>query len=228
MKQVVVKPGQRYGRLTVVESVGPTKDRSGKPSHRYTCLCECGRTTIVRVGHLRSGHTLSCGCLNKDMSAKANTKHGHARRGRKTRAYRAYMDMRYRCENANSKPYGIYGAKGISVCGRWRESFDNFLTDMGIPPQGMSLDRIDNNLGYEPSNCRWASVITQNNNRSNNRLIRYGIHEFTISQWARYLHLHRNTLSERLKRGWPIWKALFTKANLAWLKAHGNATGNAQ
>jgi hypothetical protein len=149
---VAIKIGMRFGRLIVT---APELPRGGRTMFR--CVCDCGAERVVRSVHLRSGHTASCGC--------GREKHGHTSNGKTSRAYLAWTNMRQRCENERSPEYPNYGARGVVVCERWRASFQNFLSDVGEPSEGLSLDRIDNSRGYEPGNVRWATAAKQSQNR---------------------------------------------------------------
>jgi hypothetical protein len=150
--------GLTFGRWTVI-SVHPERHRNGRS--RWRCRCSCGSERVVRVDSLRSGGTLSCGCL----MAELRTTHGHARRGKWSRTYETWRRILSRCQDQKNKDYPRYGGRGISVCDRWRNSFDAFLADMGEKPDGLSIDRIDNDQGYSLANCRWADAKTQAGNR---------------------------------------------------------------
>ncbi|MCX4458486.1 hypothetical protein OOK58_41990 [Streptomyces sp. NBC_01728] len=146
-----VLEGERYGRLTV------TKTR--QPGEVFVSVrCDCGTETTVRFLDL-GRCTNSCGCLRNETNTN-RTKHGMCG----TSIYWTWSDMVARCTNPRHKRYADYGARGITVCERWRD-FANFLADMGDRPPGLELDRIDNDRGYEPSNCRWADRSTQMKNR---------------------------------------------------------------
>jgi hypothetical protein len=153
--------GQRFGRLTVVAEHG--WDR-GQRMLYWRCLCDCGGETIASHKNLRSGNTKSCGCLRIEMGKAKTLRHGASRRGDRKKVYGVWATMRARCRYPSQQSYHLYGARGITVCERW-QLFDNFYADMGDPPPGYSLDRIDPDGNYEPSNCRWATSKEQRANQ---------------------------------------------------------------
>lgn len=121
--------------------------------------------------------------------------------------YKTWESMLQRCINPNNKSWKRYGARGITVCERWK-SFENFYADMGDRPAGMTLDRKDNDKGYSPDNCRWATYAEQNRNYSRNVLIEWGTKRMTVTDWEKELGMKHRTLDNRLRRGWSIERAI--------------------
>lgn len=153
--------GKKFGRLLVVKAESAS---NSKRNIVWKCLCDCGNETQAVGSELRSGHKRSCGCLHLDVLLETHTKHGHARAGQLSPTYVSWASMHTRCSNENSSNFKHYGWRGISVCERWK-SFENFLADMGERPDGMSLDRIDVDGNYEPSNCKWSHQSEQVKNQ---------------------------------------------------------------
>lgn len=194
--------GQRFGRLVVTSCAGRQHNRK----YKWNAVCDCGALVCTDGGDLRSGVTKSCGCLQREKARKAGDRtrtHGMAN----TSIYSIWDSMHQRCNNVNRKDYVRYGGKGVTVCERWN-SFDNFLADMGTRPEGCSLDRINNDLGYSPENCRWATIKQQNRNQSTNRIIVWDGESKCLAEWAEHLNINKNTLYARLtKYQWPVEKA---------------------
>jgi len=216
--------GRRFGRLIVKESAGKVKHEA-----IWLCMCDCGNKKIVRGSHLKSGDTSSCGCLKRENIRKSKIVHGAAIVGKVTREYSAWQHMKKRCLNPQSPDYKNYGGRGIRVCNRWVHNFKDFFSDMGRCPPGLTLERIDNNGDYEPSNCRWATRKEQGLNTRNNRRIEFNGQIKTVSEWAEIIGIPDSTLRTRLRNGW-IPKTIVTKARdtrhdrkgkiIPWLKGY--------
>ena len=189
--------GLRYGLWTVVDRA---ENRGIVPYWR--CRCDCGTEREVAGQSLRSGASRACGCTRK-----GNLQHGKS----KSPEYEAWSGMIRRCYSLNREDYPRYGGRGITVCERWRESFENFYADMGPKPTPHhSIDRIDNDGTYAPDNCRWATVARQNRNRRDTRLISFNGETLCITDWAARLGIARKTIVMRLDRGWSVEEALTT------------------
>lgn len=157
---------EKYNGLEIVRIVGTTS--SGKRNVKIVeCKCSCGNVVNVRLDNVKSGNTKSCGCYNKKLIMERNVKHNHNVRGKKSSEYISWYNMKQRCTNVNNHKYQIYGGRGISVCEEWMK-FENYIKDMGLKPgPEYSIDRINVDGNYEPSNCRWSTPKEQANNRRN-------------------------------------------------------------
>lgn len=174
----------------------------------WVCKCSCGDVSKYFATNLRRGLSKNClSCLSKKTGIRA-TKHGKY----KTKAYSTWQRAKNRCENPFSKDYHLYGGRGIHMCREWVESFEAFYAHMGERPEGKySIDRIDNDKGYEPGNCRWVTDTVQANNKRNNALLTLGPCTLTLNQWAfERPMVSATTLRGRLKRGWSPEKAILT------------------
>jgi hypothetical protein len=195
--------GQRYGRLVVT---GRAPNKGGKDTNaRWHCECDCGSRSVAYGQDLARGKVKSCGCLN----AERIVRHGMAR----TQAYRAWLQMIQRCENPNTRNYNNYGGRGIAVCDEWHD-YSNFLRDMGAKPAGYTLDRRDNDKGYNKENCRWATTSQQNNNKRQQRRLTLNGRTQTVAEWVLELApqtgLTWRTIASRLVYGWTVEQALTT------------------
>jgi hypothetical protein len=157
--------GRRFGRLVALYD---TQKR--QCSHVvWCCECDCAQITYVTANHLLSGATQSCGCLLSDTLEVRNLVHGCSTHSHRTGAYKSWLNAKTHCYNNNREDFHNYGGRGIIMCQDWIYSFAAFLSDMGERPEGMTLDRIDVQGNYEPGNCRWATMVTQNNNKRSNK-----------------------------------------------------------
>ena len=159
--------GEKIGEWTILKRV-----QSNRSGSIYECVCSCGTLRIIPRCNLVSGKTRSCGCVKSELIAEKKLKHGQSCKSKTkpTKTYAAWSSMITRCTNKNNKSWGNYGGRGVKVCDRWINSFEDFYKDMGDAPINYSLDRIDFNGDYDPYNCRWADNKTQSRNRRNTKL----------------------------------------------------------
>lgn len=203
-RKVKIQPGDQYGRLTVVKEV----QRKNKKSHRrFLCRCECGNMRTVDMAGLRQGTTKSCGCLAAELTVARSQTHGMFG----TPIYRVWAAMKARCHNPNVSSYSCYGGRGIKVCDEWMsfEPFYHWALSSGYA-RGLSIDRINNEGDYKPSNCRWVSYKTQANNTRRNRMLTYNGKTMSVAAWGRATGLHQAMIVKRLNRGWSTERALTT------------------
>lgn len=200
-KQALDLRDQSFGRLTAVAPIG--RHRIG--SIIWRCRCSCGNTADVRGDRLRRGTTTSCGCAKG-----REPEHGHTVGGRPSREYVSWLAMKARCFRPDDRCYADYGGRGITVCDRWANSFEDFLADMGPRPKGMTLERLNGDGNYEPENCTWATLKTQNRNTRRNRLLTFHGRTQCLSAWAEELGLHPGKAAKRLKLGWSVERTFTT------------------
>lgn len=192
--------GRVFGRWTVIAYAG----RIGRhPTWR--CQCACGNTGVIYATNLSRGLSKSCGCLRIEITTARNKLGKH--KGCGTPEYEAWCAIIKRCNNPRNRSFPNYGARGIRICRRWLK-FENFLADMGKRPHGKSIDRIDNDGNYTPSNCRWATKLEQDRNRRTTRMLTYRGETLCVTEWAERIGINRQTIFTRLRKGWPIAKAL--------------------
>jgi len=168
--------GERFGKLTVLNLLGKTDGRN----YWAEFVCDCGRTTVAVERAVRYGKPRSCGCLHIAALANNRLTHGHTRRKSPSKEYVVWQHIMRRCYTKTNPAYRYYGGRGISVCKRWHD-FSNFVSDMGVKPDGLSIDRIDNNGNYEPSNCRWATQKEQVQNSRSAKLTSHLVAEIRAS-----------------------------------------------
>ena len=209
MSGLIDLTGKKFGRLTIIE-------RFANASHEavWVCKCDCGKITHVRGTELRTGKTKSCGCFKVDRSTK------HRKCG--TRLYNIWAGMKRRCSNPNEPAYDRYGGRGISVCEEWLQDFQSFYdwAMMNGYADDLTIDRKDNDKGYSPDNCRWATDKEQANNKRNNRLITFNGETHTIGEWASITGITSKAIERRLNRDkWDVEKALTTPLRATRRKA---------
>lgn len=209
IKNLIDLTGKRYGRL-VVQGLGSKKGSQ----HTWKCICDCGNIKEVKGCYLRNGQTKSCGCLKKEfLKDTANPKKIHTKHnGTHTRLHRIWLKMRNRCNNPNNDRYASYGGRGIRVCDEWsgENGFVNFR-DWALEngyDDSLSIDRINVDGNYEPSNCRWATVKMQARNKRNSRNFTIDGKNKNIAEWCEIYGINENNVRSRIKLGWTIEEAL--------------------
>ena len=222
MTKSVVMPevGQRFTRWTVLENGRfiAIKDRQRLKSS--LCRCDCGEIKEVADSYLRTGNCKSCGCLQKHKASsqcylmhEKLLKHGHSRvtaDGKRETEFTAWYEAKARCTRPHHRAYGNYGGRGIKMCERWIESYDDFLADMGRKPTPChSLERLDNSKGYGPENCAWATRESQANNTRTNRYITIEGVTMTAAQWGRKTGVKGKVILDRINRlEWIAYEAV--------------------
>lgn len=184
--------GKKFGRLTAI--------RKGAP-HKWFFLCECGNEKEIVYEDVKQGKTTSCGCFRSEATSERLSSHGHANRGAQTRAYRIWCAAKTRCTNPNTPGWDRYGGRGITMCDRWINSFEAFLDDMGEPPEGMIIDRIDNNGNYEPGNCRWATIEEQSINKEKVTKVEWEGKTYTLKSYSKLRGVGYTSMWKFMKKG---------------------------
>lgn len=203
--------GNKYGRLTVVGF--SHFEWYGKAKHKtafWECICECGNKKIANAGLLRNGSTRSCGCYRRESAAERHFKGGHNHK-----LYDVLRMMKKRCYDNTCEYYQNYGGRGITICDEWLKpnghwAFQKWALENGYE-DGLTIDRIDNNKGYSPENCRWVTRKFQSNNKRNNVWITMNGETKTLAEWCEYYNMPYARVEARYtKMGWSIEDALFT------------------
>lgn len=171
-----------------------TAFRTDKRNQVAVFQCNCGVKSVVYVDNVRLGKSHAC--------KRCHQKPGRSRNGKAATEYNIWAGIKTRCSNENDQHWYLYGGRGIIVCDRWLNSFDNFLADMGPKPEGMSIDRIDNDGPYSPENCRWATCKEQGRNKRTNVTITANGRTQCVAAWAEQLAVPLSTIHNRLLRGW--------------------------
>lgn len=200
--------GQTFGRLKVIKD-GPDFFYAGMNRRRYisgsTCVCDCGKEVNVRNHELTSGGTRSCGCLMMDVCRVVHKTHGKSY----TKLHRVWCAIIQRCTNPNCKAYKNYGARGITICERWRNSFEAFAEDMGPGKKGWTIERVVNDGNYEPGNCVWATRVRQARNKRDNRIITVNGKTDCLAALCEFFKSDYRRVYMRLRLGWPPERAFF-------------------
>lgn len=205
MSTLLDRTGQIFGRLVVLR-----RGENGGDEVRWICLCECGNTALVFAQNLRAGSTQSCGCLQSEVASKRLKTHGCSNG---TKEYESWHSAKGRCFNKNDKQFRRYGGRGITMCEKWRTNFAEFLKDMGLCPDGLTLDRINTNGNYEPDNCRWATSKQQCRNRRSNRVLTVKGISKCLAEWSEISGIQRSTIQKRIDDfGWSQEMAVITPA----------------
>jgi hypothetical protein len=209
MPEFIDLTGKRFGRWEVLGLAEPRCLRNGKTTYYWKARCDCGRIRVVQGTNLKTGHSKSCGCLSGGGSP-------NELKAKYPQEYEVWAGMKERCSNRNRRGSRNYIGRGITVCEKWRHSFKAFIADMGPRPSPRhSIDRIDNDRGYEPGNCRWATMTQQHRNRRSNHLLTFQGRTMTVTEWASVVGIKASTLFTRIsKEKWSTERALTTPVQL--------------
>ena len=199
--------GQRFGKYTVISRVENNKHDMAM----WLCQCDCGTQKIVMGSSLRRGLILSCGCYHKEKVSQLQTTHGQS----KTRLFHLWQSIKARCNNPNNKHYSYYGGRGISLCPEWESDFSRFAEwahNNGYDDT-LTIDRIDPDKGYEPSNCKWSTRQEQQSHLRNCRIFEINGVSHPLNTWCKIYNMPHETVRKRLEKGWDIEKALSTPSD---------------
>ncbi len=213
--------GQKFGRLTVKACAVKARILEGKRLHTlWECVCDCGEICVRKASSLKNETTRSCGCLQREVAGNRSRTHGYT----SVPEYDVWLKAVERITDPSATGYHRYGGRGLSMCEAWLASFDVFLQDMGPRPSSKyTLERIDNDKGYEPDNCRWATRKEQSNNMSSNVVLDYNGETKTIAQWCSELGHVYSTIRGRVRRyGWTVVRALETPSGRGRGGSHKN------
>jgi hypothetical protein len=181
--------GEVYGRVEAMRYAGVQLSPKGKRTSMWVCRCLCGKEFTASGNNLKRGNTKTCGCSRGSHKMSDSPE------------WEAWSAITQRCTNPKNPGFRNYGGRGISVCKRWRQ-FENFFVDMGVRPEGYSIDRTNNEGNYEPSNCKWVLNRLQHRNKRSNRMITLKGETRCISEWSEIIGVSPNGLSKRIKKGW--------------------------
>lgn len=194
---------KRYGRLIFIDLAG-FEGVLGRRRSLWKLQCDCGKVIVRSSNSVRSGNTSSCGCLGQENRRNSVKTHGMSG----TPTYISWQAMIARCASPGASAYGRYGARGVSVCSQWADSFEQFLADVGVRPEGKTIDRIDNSKGYEPGNVKWSTLREQSKNRRNVRLITAFGETLCVAEWQRKTGISRSAIRSRIDSGMQPERAL--------------------
>ena len=209
-----VKPEDRYGRVTILREVAQRRNHE----RYFLCVCDCGKEWEVALSTLTAGETTSCGCLRRERFIDGLESHGQAR----TRLYFTWTSMKQRCLNEGHPSYGHYGGRGIAVCEEWLafEPFYAWATASGYRDD-LTIERVDNDGNYEPTNCAWIPQGQQSNNTRRTRMVAFRGERKNVAGWAAHLGINPDTICGRIYRGWDVERALATPVRSGG-KGHGH------
>lgn len=220
MKKINIT-NQRFGNLTVLRQSANMNKKTA-----WECLCDCGNVVTVTTSNLTCNRIKSCGCMKKELLIKRNSTHNQ----RNTHLYEVWKSIKQRCKNPQSYAYKNYGGRGITICKEWNNDFKAFsdwsyangytTENRTSEKTKLTIDRINNDGNYEPSNCRWVTRSHQCKNKRNNKVILYHGKSLCLVDWCKELNLHYTTISGRISRGWSIEKSFETPTKKPFTGTH--------